>query len=158
MFTTLRNAWKIPELRRKIMDAIFSDDAVLKVKMCSNYIIDLRGTCDATAGYRYGDEFIGYIPNPHIHRFACLGNYKPYINRAIRDGNLIGAIEQCVTSAKSLNFTEAHTVRYFLNDLFTSRYKVIVLPDGKEVTPVEALEYLKTLEGSKTEDQEVENV
>jgi len=139
------------EVRRKMLDAIFSDEPILKVKMCSNYVIDLRGSCSAHEYYNYGDDFIDYVPNPHIQRYACLGNYKPYINRAIRDGNLIAAIEQCVASAKSLNFAEGHTVRYFLNDVFTSNHNIIQLPDGRDVTPVAALEYLNSLEEKKEE-------
>ena len=139
-------------VRRKMLDAIFSDEPILKVKMCANYIIDLRGEASAHRFYEYGDEFIDYIPNPHIQHFACLGNYRSYINRMIRDGNLIGAIEQCMASAKSLNFAEAHTVRYFLNDVFTSTHRIIRLPDGRDVTPVEALEYLNSLDAKKEEE------
>ncbi len=138
-------------VRRKMLDAIFADEPILKVKMCANYIIDLRGNAAAREFYDYGDEFIDYIPNPHIQHFACLGNYGPYINKMIRDGNLVGAIEQCIASAKSLNFAEAHTVRYFLTDLFNSTHRVIQLPDGRDVTPVEALEYLNGLDAKKEE-------
>lgn len=141
-------------VRRKMLDAIFSDEPILKVKMCANYIIDLRGEASAYRYYEYGDEFIDHIPNPHIQHFACLGNYRSYINRMIRDGNLVGAIEQCMASAKSLNFAEAHTVRYFLNDVFNSTHRIIRLPDGRDVTPVEALEYLNSLDAKK-EDENV---
>ena len=140
------------EVRRKMLDAIFADEPILRVKMCANYIIDLRGQGSAHDFYTYGDDFIDYIPNPHIHHFACLGSYHPHINRMIQEGNLIGAIEQCMASAKSLNFSESHTVRYFLNDVFTSTHRIIRLPDGRDVTPVEALEYLNSLDAKKEEE------
>lgn len=141
-----------PEVRRKMLDAIFADNPVLKVKMCSNYIIDLRGHCSAHQYYDYGDDFIDYVPNPHIQNFACLGNYRPYINRAIQDGNLIAAIEQCIASAKSLNLAEAPTVRHFLNGIFNSRHKIMRLPDGRDATPLEALDYLNSLDAAKEEN------
>ncbi len=139
-------------VRRKMLDAIFADEPILKVKMCANYVIDLRGYASAYDGYTYGDEFIDYIPNPHIQHFACLGNYKQYINKMIQDGNLIGAVEQCIASARSLNFAESHTVRYFLNDVFTSTHRIIRLPDGRDVTTIEALDYLNSLDTKKEEE------
>lgn len=138
-------------VRRKMLDAIFSDEPILKVKVCANYIIDLRGEASAYEYYTYSDDFIDYIPNPHIQHFRCLGNYGPYINKYIQDGDLVRAVEQCVASAKSLNLAESHTTRYFLNDVFTSTHRIIRLPDGRDVTPVEALEYLNSLETKEEE-------
>ncbi len=140
-----------PAVRRKMLGAIFSDEPILKIKVCSNYIIDLRGSSSASQYYNYSEDFIDYIPNPHIQRYACLGNYKPYIDRAIQNGNLIGAIGQCVASAGSLNLAESSTTRFFLNDVFTSRHKIIRLPDGRDATPLEALNYLNGLDAAKEE-------
>ncbi len=143
------------KVRRKMLDAIFSDKPLLKVKMCSNYIINLNGNADAIRHYDYDEaSFRDYIPNPHIQYFACLGNYRSYIDRAIQEGNLVLAIEQCIASAKSLNLTEAHTTKYFLGELFNSNHNVIQLPDGRDVTPAEALDYLNSLEEKKEETHE----
>lgn len=141
--------------RRRLLDAIFTDEPALRVNMCSNYCLDLRGTSSAIQFYAYDDEFNDYIPNPHIHHYACLGNYQTYINGSINAGNLIGAIEQCIASAKSMNLSEPHTIRYFLGDLFTSEHRVIRLPDGRNVTTVEALSYLDELEAKREEDTNV---
>lgn len=139
------------ESRKKMLEAIFSDEPTLKVKICSNYSLDLRGSCSCNVMFCYGDEFSDYIPNPHIHYFACLGNYAVYIDRALQKGDTIGAIEQCVASAKSLNLAEAPTVRKFLSDVFNSHHKIIRLPDGRDVTPEEALDYLNSLEKEEGE-------
>lgn len=132
--------------REKMLNAIFSDESTLKVKICSNYSLDLRGSGSCSLQFHYDDEFSDYLPNPHIHYFACLGNYAMYIDQALQNGDIIGAIEQCVASAKSLNLAESPTVRRFLNDMFNSRRNIIRLPDGKDVTPEEALDYLDDLE------------
>lgn len=139
------------EDRKRMINAIFSDTPILKVKVCSNYTLDLRGQVTARRFYDYGNDFIDYVPNPHIHHFACLGNYASYINRALQDGNIVTAIEQCIASAKSLNLSESHTTRYFLDDVFTSTHNIIRLPDGREVTPGNALKYLKSLDEKKEE-------
>lgn len=145
------NQFESIAVRRKFMDAIFSDDPVLRVKVCANYRIDLRGIADAVQWYEYGAEFNDYVPNPHIQHYACLGNYRSYIQRMLQEGNVIGAIEQCIASAKSLNFAEAHTVRYFLTDVFNSKTNIIRLPDGSDVTPIEALEYINGMDAKKEE-------
>lgn len=140
------------EVRRKILNAVFSDEPLLKIKMCSNYRLDLRGTVSAQSYYDYGKDFEGYIPNPHIQHYACIGSYRPYINKLIQEGSIVGAIEQCIASAKSLNFAEPHTVRFFLTDLFTSNKRIVRLKDGRDVTLIEALEYLNTLDAKKEEE------
>ena len=139
------------ENRRKMLNAIFSDEPLLRVRICSNYMLDLRGSSSCCRLYDYGNGFMDYVPNPHIHHFACLGNYARYINQALQRGDVIGAIEQCVASAKSLNLAESSTVRYFLNDVFNSTHNIIRLPDGRDVTPGEALDYLNSLEEKKEE-------
>ena len=139
------------EKRKKMVDAIFSEEPVLKVKICSNYLIDLRGSSSSTRGYNYGDNFVDYVPNPHIHYYACLGNYARYINQALGNGDTIGAIEQCIASAKSLNLAEPHTVRYFLRDVFSSTKNIIRLPDGSDVTLSQAFDYLSNLDAQKEE-------
>lgn len=144
-------AFKKIDDRRRMIEAIFADDPAMKVKMCSNYTIDLRGNCSTTRGYNYGNDFVDYVPNPHIHYYACLGNYQRYINSALRSGNVVGAIEQCIASAKSLNLCEPHTTRYFLSGVFNNTNKIIRLNDGRDVTPEEALEYLKSLDEKKEE-------
>lgn len=137
--------------RKKMVDAIFSEEPVLKVKICSNYLIDLRGSSSCTRSYNYGDDFVDYVPNPHIHYYACLGNYARYINQALGNGDTIGAIEQCIASAKSLNLAEPHTVRYFLRDVFSSTKNIIRLPDGSDVTLSQAFDYLNNLDVQKEE-------
>ncbi len=136
--------------RQKFLDAVFSDNPPFKVKMCANYALNLEGYVYATEKYPYGQGFEDFIPNPHIHQYACIGDYVPHIQAAIRSGDLITAIEQCAASARSINLAESVTVSYFLNDLFTSTNRIIRLQDGRDVTPEEALQYLN--------DKEAENV
>lgn len=155
----LYTGYNVPEnfkdikTRRRLLDAIFSDEPVLKVKMCSNYTIDLTGFCTCEAYYDYRGTLNDYIPNPHIHKFACLGNHAQYIDNRIQAGDLVGAVEQCVSSAKSLNLSEPPTVRFFLHMLFETNKKVLRLPDGRDVTPTEALLYLDALDAQKEDAQ-----
>lgn len=137
------------ESRRKLLDAIFSDEPLLKVKMCAYYSIDLNGSVTSSQLYSYPQEFYDRIPNPHLQRHNCLGNHRRNIEECLRNGNTIGAIEQCVASAKSINIGESATFPYFLQTLFASNCKsVIELPDGTSCTPGKALQWLYEQEQS----------
>ena len=147
--------FKDVESRKRMLEAIFSDEPILRVKMCSNYVLDLRGSSSARRFYEYGKGFEDYVPNPHINQYACLGDYARYINAALQRGDLIGAIEQCIASAKSLNLAESITVRALMENIFCSTRKIIRLPDGTDVTPDEAFAYLTGLDEKKEEEQNV---
>lgn len=134
------------ENRKKLLDAIFSDDPVIRVKMCAYYSIDTRGSVDSMRGYSFPRNCQDYIPNPHLHYHDCLGDHQRYISERLLEGDTIGAIEQCIASSKSINVGEDITVKYFLQDLFTSKNKVIELSDGRNVTPSEALDWLNEQE------------
>lgn len=130
------------ENRKKLLDAIFSSEPTLRVKMCAYYVIDTRGSVDTRSGYRFPANCNEMMPNPHLQYHNCLGNHRRYIVDRLRAGDTIGAIEQCVASAKSLNVGEGATMTYFLRDLFGTNKKIIELPDGTSVSPVEALAWL----------------
>lgn len=143
------------ETRKRFMDAIFCDEPLLKVKMCGFYTIALSGWVDTESYYNYPREFADRVPNPHLNRHHCLGNQKPLIERYLRDGDKIGAVEQCVCSAQSINVGESATFPYLLKELFSSNCAdVMLLPDGTSCTPTEALKWLDELagNGSQTEN------
>lgn len=135
------------KVRKKFMDAIFSDEPILKIKTCAHYLIDLTGYVEARAGYQYPIEYNDMLPNAHIHYYSCLGNQRPLIEEALRNGDNIGAIEQCVCSAKSINVGESATFTYILKAIFSlSANKIIELPDGTSCSPTEALGWLEAQE------------
>lgn len=137
------------KVRKKFMDAIFCDEPLLKIKTCAHYLIDLTGYVEAHSGYHYPPEYNDMLPNMHIHRHSCLGNQRPLIEEALRNGDYIGAVEQCVCSAKSINVGESATFPSVLRALFASgAKKIIELPDGTSCTPTEALRWLEAQENN----------
>lgn len=137
------------KVRKKFMDTIFSDEPILKIKTCAHYLIDLTGYVEAHSGYQYPVEYHDMLPNMHIQRHSCLGNQRPLIEEALRNGDNIGAIEQCVCSAKSINVGESATFPHVLKALFASgAKKIIELPDGTSCSPTEALRWLEAQENN----------
>lgn len=133
------------EDRKLLMDAIFSDDPIFKIRMCSSYGLSITGDVDVWANYNYPADILKqYIPNPHIQYHRCLGDHRDPIRRALRDNNMPLAIEQCIASAQSVNIAERSvTFDPFMKNVFSSTNKILVDMKGKEYTPVEALKYLK---------------
>ncbi|MBQ9613046.1 MAG: hypothetical protein IJV14_10740 [Lachnospiraceae bacterium] len=132
------------EDKKLLLDAIFSDEPLLRVKLCAYYKIDVRGDVCSERGHAFPSEFDHYMPNPHLQRHNCLGSHEGKIRDLLRHGDTIMAIEQCISSAKSINMSEwGPTMSYFVSDLMSTNKKVIRLEDGTDMSPVEALNWLK---------------
>lgn len=136
-----------------LMKAVFLDQT-LKVRICAAYQLGQRSGVHPFGHYQFGCEFNGYMPNPHIDKYECMGNYTAEINNLFKARNYIAMIEQCVASANSLNFGDSTVFRSFMHDLYCdhgTRMKCIELPDGAVVTPAEAIEWLHRQEGTANE-------
>lgn len=132
------------ESRKKLLDAIFSEDPVLKIQTCGAFQLDTRGIVNALSRYDFSRSNKNRIPNCHLDLYACLGNQKPIIEKALRDGDFVRAIEQCICSVESINIGESTTFSSLLRNLFCNcEKKCILLPDGTECTPTEALDWLR---------------
>ncbi|MBR4022693.1 MAG: hypothetical protein IKI94_08940 [Ruminococcus sp.] len=143
--------------RKKLLDAVFGDEPLLKIKVRAYYDLDMRGRVDTIQRYDYPMEYNDYLTNPHFDFHACIGNNRPLIDQLLAKGDYIAAIEQCVSSAKNLNLSEgSQTVAPFMGRLFTSSCKAVIqLPDGTSCTPTEAYNWLLSQE-QENEAQEVE--
>ena len=135
---------------KKLLNAIFVEQT-LKIRFCAAYRFELTGSVRPESNHEFGPEFDGYKPNPHIQRYACMGNYTNPINKALQKRDYITALEQCIASAKSLNFHDSTVMEYFVGE-FTrnggSAYKAIELPDGRIVSPKEAIKWIEEQEAA----------
>lgn len=131
--------------RKLLMDAIFSDDPTFKIRICAMYSLSLTKDVGVQSHYDFPSYITkSYIPNPHLNYHSCLGDYREPIRKALRENNMIAAIEQCVASAQSVNIAErGATFDPFMRDVFGSADKILIDCDGKSYTPVEALKKLK---------------
>ena len=138
------------ERMEKLLTAIFIDQT-LRIRFCAAYYFDLNGSVGAQYHHRFGPDFVGFKPNPHIDEFECMGNYKRTINDALTRRDYITALEQCVASAKSLNLHDSAVIGRFISQFANdggASYKAIELPDGKIVTPKEAIEWIEKQEAA----------
>ena len=133
--------------RAKLLQAIFSEDAVLKIRTLGMFDLNLeQSRCRAPGGFEISAEYKDYLPNAHLYYYNCLGAYSTYINKRLSENDLIGAIGQCTASVHSTNLAETTTQVRLFEDLFKSDRKCIELPNGVFVTAEDALMWLNQQE------------
>lgn len=135
---------------KMLMTALFIEQT-LKIKFCAAYSFTIDESVRGLSGFAYGPEAIGYMPNPHINRYGCLGNYGREINNRLYDHDYIGALEQAVASCKSLNLGDTPVMNEFMRQLYgcadaQQNNRCIELPSGEVVTMKQAVAYLKAQE------------
>lgn len=128
---------------KKLMTEIFIEHTI-NIKTCAAYCISIRDGVSGIENYAYSKS--GYLPNPHIHYYSCMGSYSSTIGQLLSEGNYIGAVEQCIASCKSLNFGDYSVMERFMSVLYQTENKFIELPDGSVVNPKEAIAWIESNE------------
>lgn len=141
------------KMEHLMMEIFVSETPRLRIRFCAAYSINITGGVSTNGHHEFGSECYGYLPNPHINEYNCMGDYVRTINNMIRDGNYIGAIEQCVASCKSLNFGDSIVMSKFMGYMWASEpERFIELPDGTMVSPREAIKWLEEQDGETKEE------
>ena len=144
---------------RKLLNAIFVDQTI-KIRFCAAYSFDLTGSVRPSSHHEFGPEFDGYKPNPHIQEYSCMGTYIESINKALQKRDYITALEQCIASAKSLNFHDPTVMETFVGQFTRNSggsYKALELPDGRVVTPRDAVKWIEEQEAAANAATESES-
>lgn len=131
---------------KSLMSAIFLDQ-ILKINVVGTFRMSCLGDITAKKGQVYDSGVYGtYTPNPHLYYYGCLGDNSGAIAQFIREGNMIGAIEQCCASNATLNFNDGAVIPKFMAVLCCGNLnnKCIQTPTGEVLTPSEAIAWLKT--------------
>jgi hypothetical protein len=155
-YTERQNNELPPASMRKLMNAIFVDGKI-KLRFCAAYRLNLAGAVEGMSGYEFGLRLTDCLPNPHIQQYACLGQNRQAINDCLVHNNYMGAIEQCIASAKSLEVSDAPVMERFTRDFYNrDNYngdrRFLRLPDGTRANIKEALDYLHKEEAENGED------
>ena len=141
------------EATELLFRAIFIDKKY-KIRITAAYYLDIgcyevRGI----SGYCFPLGF-NYMPNTHIQNYHCLGGYEENMIEALKNNDMITAVELCCASARSLNFADGTVMEHFVPDLLNYKNPCIELDDGSIVTATEALNKLKGTEESHEKEAE----
>lgn len=135
-----------------LFKAVFVDQQIA-FRFTAQYELRIRDMrISGISHAEYSDAAQDFFPNIHIERHRCLGGYEQAMCQAMEAHNYIGAIEQCVVSAASLNFFDSTVMQGVLEELYGTnieKKRCFVLPDGTAATIKEAIKFVKG--GSKDE-------
>ena len=143
------NNYILADKVKELMYAIFIDQ-IIRIRVCAAYKFSLMGDVHGISHYDFGPEYAGYMPNPHIQGYHCMGTYDVPINESLRKHDYISALEQTIASGKSLNFTDGTVMSYFMKKVYglgdsestRARRKWFELPDGTCVTSAQAADWV----------------
>lgn len=129
--------------RERLYKAIFVDN-IISVNVCAAFQLSINGGVVTRGGYHFGEEFNNCMPHPHIDQYNCMGDYVRIVNELMQRHDYIMALEQCIASARSLNFADGTVLSHFISTLFDggSRSRCLELPDGRVVKPEDAVKWL----------------
>ena len=131
------------QARKQVLDAIFSDNPTFKIRSFGIYKMNCNTSEVGGSGGRYSDVVpVDRYANPHLYYASCLGSYRSTISRAMTNGDIVGAISQCIASAHSVNVTESATFRHLCRDIFVNDQPILEGPEGRLFTTLQAYEYL----------------
>jgi hypothetical protein len=117
--------------------------------------LDIRGDVESESYYDFPRRLTDtHIPNPHLFFHNCLGQNAPAIVEALSEGDLTGAVAQCIAATANINIGEEPTVRPFLEKFLNTESKCLEFSDGTLCDPLEALEKLTRESENKTEREE----
>lgn len=145
-----------PEDMKKLMYAIFIDQTI-KIRVCAAYRFELGVSVHAIQHYNFNKEYDGYMPNPHIQRYSCMGNYSSRINNAMQQNDYITAFEQSIASAKSINFSDSIVMESFMSDIYGVNFteaqreksRWFELPNGIMANTKEAIDWVLSQESNQ---------
>ena len=146
------------DMKMLLKEIFVSDAPRIRIKTCASYSFNINGSVHPNGDHNFGFEFSDCMPNPHIDRYSCMGNYTRTINNLLTDRNYIGAIEQCVASCKSLNWGDSAVMSVFMDTMWGHggyNNRCLELQNGSVVKPADAIKWLKEQNCEKTEETEV---
>lgn len=138
---------------KKLMMAIFHDE-LLKLRVCAAYRLNFENSgYEGIRHYAYpADVLADHTPNQHIDYYACLGNNRQVVGEAMRRKDYIAAISACCSSATNINLTESNTGTFFMQKILAKNAgKIIQMPDGSTMTPIDAVKWLEANEAKEEE-------
>jgi hypothetical protein len=92
------------------------------------------------------------MPNPHIDRYSCLGNYRQEITECVKHRNYIGVIGLCINSTASLNWGDSAVMEEFFRRLNRFNGTCFITPECEVVNVKGAIEFLKRTEEKKEDE------
>lgn len=135
----------------ELLNAIFLEEKI-KIKMVSKWRVGTGCGICPEPGATYPVQFQEYMPNPHLHHYACMGSFERDLSQAANDHNYVMAVD--ITSAENgnINWRDSIVMGRFMRDILTSNKHFLELPTGDCVTVLEAINWLGSQKTKEAEE------
>lgn len=121
---------RVDDVKLVLSEIFLNDETLFRIKVSASFQFSL-GRRLSPVRESESLKKLSALPNTHINSYGCMGNHITVINKMIMENDAIGVIEQCVASAKSLNFADVTVMERFVRQLMSDRRAFIELPDGR---------------------------
>lgn len=99
---------------------------------------------EAHSSFDQPSEMRDCCPNPHLFYHSCMGDNKRYAIDRFMMGDYVGAMEQTIGAAASVNLNEGVTTSHWMKDLLSKKSgRFFELSDGRRMNIDEVMKYLK---------------
>jgi hypothetical protein len=132
-----------PDKLERFYRAIFGGG--YKLRLCAAYKASLQNGVRPQKDYVFPPELADCLPNPHIQRYGCIGSYAERFQAYMHRRDYVGAIDQAILSARNLNFHDSAVMGSLVSELASTRVKCVETPDGRLLTPEQAINELEDL-------------
>lgn len=129
----------------RLLIALFRKET-MKLRVCAAYTCKFRdGRVTGRENYPFNQKTLDtHVRNYHIDHYSCLGGYGDEMAEACRNHRYMEAVSLCAASAANMSMHEGTTISFFMEEVFDPKCgKVIELPDGTLMTPIEAMKMLR---------------
>lgn len=132
------------ELTKKLYRSIWEDQRWM-VRTFSGWSLSSGFYAHPDNDLRIPDEIKkNRIPQPHIWRYTCVGNYRKTFEDCQKKHDYIGAMTTIVSSSSSLNWTDSTVVESFMSDFWNDESgSFLEDKDGNLYTVKEVVDILK---------------
>lgn len=125
-----------------LMDALFKYESV-RLKMCSAWRLT-TSSYEMMSGFNYPSQFDDVFRNSHIDAYGCRGSFSTHLNSAIGRYDYVALLDLISLENGNINLTDSAVIPgSFIPELLRAKGKIIELPDGRSVTTVEAVQWLR---------------
>lgn len=130
-------------LHELLHEVFLSDKPKIRIKTYAVFYVEPGVDAGVIEGFSDRYKCENHMPNPHLDKFSCLGNYVTEISNALITGaDLPSLLNICATAARNINWLDGTVTTEFIEDILDNEYVCFELPDGKVVKASEAMDWL----------------
>lgn len=111
------------EVQKQACIRIFSEGKY-RIRGCSMFELRDDFKVRALSGDSYPASMYrnGYVANPHLYNYRCMGNYNSIFNELRNQSDPVAILQNIISCGSSINFSDSPVMNRFFGDIFINSY------------------------------------